>query len=150
MHRELVTEERPPIGAGHDDMARQHRAVRIEVSELRAMIDSRRATQRTDAYRHMLAVLVGRLRERLILHFELEEEGARVARLRAAHPALAADLERFATAHAALLADAAHLAMQLRTPTAPPDVVARTMDWLDALLRHEQGEDQFLATLGAD
>lgn len=146
MYRELVSEDPPSIGVGHDDMARQHRAVRIEVSELRAMIDSCRATQRTDGYRHMLAVLVGRLRERLVLHFELEEESAQVARLRAARPIAADDLERFAAEHATLLAEAAQLATQLRTPNAPPNVVARTMQWLDALRRHEQAEDQFLAS----
>ena len=145
-----MIEERPSIGLGHDDMARQHRAVRIEVSELRAMIDSCRATQRTDAYRHMLAVLVGRLRERLILHFEIEEEGAHVAHLRAARPALARDLDRFAGEHAALLAEGASLAIQLRTPNAPPNAEARTMQWLDALRHHEEGEAQFLAALGTD
>ncbi|MBX3024373.1 hemerythrin domain-containing protein [bacterium] len=112
-------------------MARQHRAVRIEVSELRGMIDSCRATQRTDGYRHMLAVLVGRLRERLLHHFEAEESRAPLAGL--------------AVEHGALLEEGGRLALLLRSPTAPPDVVARTMRWLDALRRHEQGEDGSLA-----
>lgn len=148
MIRELVIEERRPFGFRHDDMARQHRAVRIEVSELPAMIDSCRATQRTDGYRQMLAVLVGRLRERLVLHFELEEESAYVAGLRAARPDASADLDRFAGEHATLLADAALLATQLRTPNAPPNTVARTMEWLETLRQHEQAEDQFLASVG--
>jgi len=131
-----------PSALRTDDLARQHRAVRIELSELRAMIDSRRATQRTDGYRHMLAVLVGRLRERLVLHFELEEQGAHVA----GPPAdRTADVARFAADHAALLAEAARLALQLRTPHAPPDVVARTLRWLDAVRQHEQAEDELLA-----
>ena len=150
MDRQIVTGERPPIGFSHDDVARQHRAVRIEVSELRAMIGSCRATQRTDGYRHMLAVLVGRLRERLVLHFEIEEEGAYVAHLRASRPDAAADLDRFAGEHATLLAEAGHLALQLRTPNAPPDAEAKTLRWLDALHGHEQGEDEFLARLGAE
>lgn len=144
MRPELAVESMVPISLGYDDMARQHRAVRIEVSELRGMIDSCRATQRTDGYRHMLSVLVGRLRERLALHFEIEQEGAQVAHLRAAHPGCAADLDRFAAEHQVLLAEAGRLAMLLRGPGAPPDVVGKTMLWLEALRQHEQAEDQFL------
>lgn len=127
MRQETIAEPlvAPPLDV--DDMARQHRAVRIEVSELRGMIDSCRATQRTDGYRHMLAVLVGRLRERLVQHFDLEEE-------READAAGAAE-------HALLLDEAGRLAALLRSPVAPPDVVAKTMQWLDALRRHEQAED---------
>jgi hypothetical protein len=118
----------PPQG-GVEDLARQHRAVRVEVSELRGMIGSCRATQRTDGYRHMLAVLVARLRERLVLHFELEQK--RLA------------LPLFADQHAALLDDADRLATLLRSPNAPPDVVAKTMKWLDALAEHEHHEDEY-------
>lgn len=114
-----------------DDMARQHRAVRIEVSELRGMIDSCRATQRSDGYRHMLAVLVGRLRERLVHHFEVEQEREPIG--------------RFVAEHAALLAEGGRLGALLRAPNAPPDVVAKTMHWLDALRQHEQAEDALLA-----
>lgn len=127
MRQETVAEPlaAPPLDV--DDMARQHRAVRIEVSELRGMIDSRRATQRTDGYRLMLAVLVGRLRERLVQHFELEDERDGGADL--------------AAVHALLLDEGGRLAALLRSPTAPPDVVAKTIHWLDALRRHEQDED---------
>ncbi|MFN8644578.1 MAG: hemerythrin domain-containing protein [Candidatus Binatia bacterium] len=147
MHRQLATPDTPAFGVGADDLTRQHRTVRIEVSELRAMIDSCRATQRTDGYRQMLAVLVCRLRERLVLHFELEQDGAHAARIRASFPAAAGDLARFADEHDRLLSEAAALAMQLRTPDAPPDVEARTMRWLDALRQHEQAEELFLAQL---
>ena len=61
MREEVVADPAVVTSLGMEDMARQHRAVRIEVNELRGMIDSCRATQRTDGYRHMLAVLVGRL-----------------------------------------------------------------------------------------
>lgn len=147
MRPELAVESMVPISLGYDDMARQHRAVRLEVSELRGMIDSCRATQRTDGYRHMLSVLVGRLRERLVLHFEIEQDGAQAARLRASQPECAAELDRFSAEHAALLAEASRLALLLRSPSAPPDVVGKTMLWLDALRQHEQAEDQFLARL---
>ncbi len=148
MRGEVVVDPMVPVGMGADDMARQHRAVRIEVGELRAMIDSLRPTQRTDGYRNMLAVLVSRLRERLVLHFELEQEGAYVARLGAARPDTADDLARFAADHEALLAVASRLAALLRAPNAPPDVVAKTMQWLDDLRLHEQAEDEFLTSVG--
>ena len=147
MRPEIAVESMVPISLGYDDMARQHRAVRLEVSELRGMIDSCRATQRTDGYRHMLSVLVGRLRERLVLHFEIEQDGAQAAHLRASHAECAADLDRFSAEHPALLAEASRLALLLRSPGAPPDVVGKTMLWLDALRQHEQAEDQLLARL---
>jgi hypothetical protein len=130
MRQDVIAEPlvAPPVEL--EDMARQHRAVRIEVSELRGMIDSCRATQRTDGYRHMLAVLVGRLRERLAHHFQVEQEREDVPEARAEH--------------AALLAEGGRLAGLLRSPNAPPDVVAKTMQWLDALRQHEQAEDAFL------
>ena len=144
-----MTDQAVATGLGVDDVARQHRAVRIEVSELRGMIDSCRATQRTDGYRHMLAVLVTRLRERLLLHFESEQESGHVASLLVARPGVAEDLARFAGEHDALLADGGRLATLLRSPNAPPDVVAKTMQWLDDLRAPEQAEDVFLATAGA-
>lgn len=149
MHPDLAVDRIVPISLGYDDMARQHRAVRIEASELRGMIDSRRATQRTDGYRQMLSVLLGRLRERLALHFEIEQEGAQGAHLRATHPEHAAALDRFAAEHAGLLAEAGRLALLLRSPSAPPGVVGKTMQWLDALRQHEQAEDQLLAVVAA-
>ena len=94
------------------------------------MIGSCRATQRTDGYRHMLAVLVGRLRDRLVHHFELEQERMFV-------PVLADQ-------HEALLDDAGRLAVLLRSQNAPPDVVAKTMKWLDDLIAHEHAEDAYL------
>jgi len=148
MRGEVAGDPTASVTLGFDDMARQHRAVRIEVSELRAMIDSCRATQRTDGYRNMLAVLVGRLRERLLLHFELEQEGVYVARLLAGHPETAEDITRFASEHETLLAAASRLAALLREPNSPPDVVAKTMQWLDDLRQHEQAEDLFLASVG--
>jgi len=148
MRGEVAGDPTAPVTLGFDDMARQHRAVRIEVSELRAMIDSCRATQRTDGYRNMLAVLVGRLRERLLLHFELEQEGVYVARLLAGHPETAEDITRFASEHETLLAAASRLAALLREPNSPPDVGAKTMQWLDDLRQHEQAEDLFLASVG--
>jgi hypothetical protein len=142
MYGDLVSRDGGPSPLRTADLRRQHRALRLEISELRAMIDSRRATQRTDGYRHMLAVLVGRLRERLVLHFELEEQEAQVAGPPAAR---AAAVAHFAAEHAALLAEAARIALQLRTPNAPPDVVAKTLLWLDAVCLHEQAEDELLA-----
>ena len=145
MRGEVVADPLAPIGLGFDDMARQHRAVRIEVSELRAMIDSSRPTQRTDGYRRMLAVLVSRLRERLVLHFELEQEGTYVARVRAARP-------EHRRGHRPLRHRARGPARRrepprgaaARRPTRRPDVVAKTMQWLDDLRQHEQAEDLFL------
>ena len=148
MREDVVADPAAATPLGFDDMARQHRAVRSEVVELRGMIDSCRATQRTDGYRHMLAVLVTRLRERLVLHFESEQESVYVARLLVAHPGTASDIARFAGEHDALLADSAQLAMLLRSPNAPPDVVARTMRWLDDLRQHEHSEDAFLGAIG--
>ena len=146
MRGEVVANQAATTSFGVDDMARQHRAVRSEVSELRGMIDSCRATQRTDGYRRMLAVLVARLRERLVLHFESERESADVARLVVVRPETAEDIARFAADHEALLTAASRLAELLRTPNAPPDVVAKTMQWLDDLRQHEEAEDLFLAT----
>ena len=125
----VVAPPAAPLPSGAEDLARQHRAVRVEVSELRGMIGSCRATQRTDGYRHMLAVLVTRLRERLVLHFEIEQERLYVP--------------VFADQHEALLGDAARLAVLLRSPNAPPDVVAKTMKWLDDLVAHEHAEDAY-------
>jgi hypothetical protein len=148
MREDVVADPAAATLLGFHEMARQHRAVRSEVAELRGMIDSCRATQRTDGYRHMLAVLVTRLRERLVLHFESEQESVYIARLLIAHPDTAGDIARFAGAHDALLADSAHLAMLLRSPNAPPDVVAKTMRWLDELRQHERSEELFLAAIG--
>jgi hypothetical protein len=145
MREDVVADPAAATPPGFDDMARQHRAVRSEVVELRGMIDSCRATQRTDGYRHMLAVLVTRLRERLVMHFESEQESVYVARLLVAYPNTAEDIARFEAEHGALLADSAQLAILLRSPNAPPDVVARTMRWLDDLRQHEHAEDLFLA-----
>lgn len=105
--------------------------MRVEVTELRGMIGSCRATQRTDGYRLMLAVLVARLRERLALHFEMEQERLFVP--------------LFTAEHETLLGDADRLAGLLRSPNAPPDVVAKTMKWLDDLVAHEHAEDAYLA-----
>ncbi|MDX2169622.1 MAG: hemerythrin domain-containing protein [Deltaproteobacteria bacterium] len=136
------------VAPGYDEMARQHRAVRLEVVELRGMIDSCCATQRTDAYMSMLAVLVGRLRERLATHFELEQAD-HLERLARNRPELAADIERFQQEHAAFLTQASQLSELLRTAAAPPDTVARTMRWLDDLRRHESAEEQFVESLRA-
>lgn len=134
------------VAPGYDEMARQHRAVRLEVVELRGMIDSCCATQRTDAYLSMLAVLVGRLRERLAMHFELEQAD-HLERLARNRPELAADIQRFQREHREFLSQAAMLADLLRAPAAPPDTVARTMRWLDDLRLHESAEEQFVASL---
>ena len=142
--------EVPPLLPGFSEMARQHQAVRLEVVELRGMIDSCRATQRTDGYRAMLAVLVCRLRERLTTHFELEEEHVLVGRLGAGDPAAADALAGFARQHAALLDEGARLGELLRAATPPPKVVAKTMQWLDDLRAHEQAEDDFLAARADD
>jgi hypothetical protein len=136
------------VAPGYDEMARQHRAVRLEVVELRAMIDSCCATQRTDAYLSMLAVLVGRLRERLATHFELEQAD-HLDRLARNRPELAADIQRFQREHGDFLAQASRLSELLRAPAAPPDTVARTMRWLDELRLHETAEEQFVASLKA-
>jgi hypothetical protein len=143
MREEVVGDAAVPGISGLDEMARQHRAVRLEVIELRGMIDSCRATQRTDGYRHMLAVLVGRLRERLALHFEIEQERVYAARLLT--PGTADEIAAFAAEHDRLVRVAGQLADLLRATNAPPDVVAKTMQWLDDLGRHEQAEDEFLA-----
>jgi hypothetical protein len=147
MRGEVAGDRAAPVNLGFDDMARQHRAVRIEVSELRAMIDSCRATQRTDGYRNMLAVLVGRLRERLSLHFELEQEGAYVARLRAARPDTAEDIARFAREHDPCLpprAASPRYANRTARPTSSPRRAVARHD----LRQHEQAEDVFLASAG--
>jgi hypothetical protein len=136
------------VAPGYDEMARQHRAVRLEVVELRGMIDSCCATQRTDAYRSMLAVLVGRLRERLATHFEIEQAD-HLDRLARNRPELAADIQRFQQEHGAFLARASQLSELLRAPAAPPDTVAKTMHWLEDLRRHETAEEQFVADLRA-
>jgi len=133
------------VSAGYEEMARQHRAVRVEMVELRGMIDSCRATQRTDGYRSMLAVLVGRLRERLALHFEREQDD-HLARLLRTRPEAAPDVQRFCHEHTELLAQAHRLAEQLRAPAAAPDTVARTMEWLEALRQHESAEEQFVGS----
>lgn len=127
-----------PISFAHDELARQHRALRLEVGELRAMIDSRRATQRTDGYRRMIGVLVARLRERLAVHFDLEQEGAPFAALGAG------DRQRFTGAHAALLAEGGCLAELLRGTAPPPAAVGRTLRWLDDVRRHDGEEDAAL------
>jgi hypothetical protein len=134
------------VAPGYDEMARQHRAVRLEVVELRGMIDSCCATQRTDAYLSMLAVLVGRLRERLATHFELEQAD-HLERLARNRPDLVGEIERFQCEHSAFLTQATQLSELLRAPAAPPDTVARTMRWLDELRLHETAEEQFVASL---
>jgi len=126
-------------------MARQPRAVRLEMVELRGMIDSCPATQRSDGFRATLSVLVARLRDRLTVHFELEEERVRSERLGAGVPLIADALERVAGGHAALVAEGPRLTALLRAAAAPPNVVAKTMQWIDELRAHEQGEDAFLA-----
>ncbi|MEO8601887.1 MAG: hemerythrin domain-containing protein [bacterium] len=131
------------VSAGYEDMARQHRAVRLEVVELRGMIDSCSAPQRTDSYRNMLAVLVGRLRQRLATHFELEQDN-HLERLRRLRPECAPELDRFEREHGKFVAEASQLAELLRAPIAPPDTVGRTMQWLDALRQHENAEELFV------
>jgi hypothetical protein len=127
----------PVPSAGHADIARQHHTLQVEIGELRAMIDSLPATRRTERYRSMLAVLVGRLGERLKTHFEIEEDSGYVERVGAACPELADDVGRLHAEHVELVSDAARLADVLRAPAAPPDAVARILRWLDLLLRHE-------------
>jgi hypothetical protein len=131
MRQEAVTGAPAASPLDVDDVRRQHRAVRIELNELRGMIDSCRATQRTDGYRHMLGVLVGRLRDRLVHHFAVEQAG---------------DPFGAVADHDALLAEGERLTVLLRAPAAPPDVVARTMRWIDALRQHEQAEDSALGS----
>jgi hypothetical protein len=128
-----------PVSIDPVDLSRQHHALRVEIAELRGMIDSRLAPQRNDRYHAMLAVLVGRLGDRLRSHFEAEECDGYLAAL-AADPALADDLDRLCAAHATLVGDALHLSDVLRAPDAPPDAVARVLRWLDLVQRHEADE----------
>jgi hypothetical protein len=134
----------PAPSAGHGDIARQHHALQVETGELRAMIESLPATQRTDRYRSMLAVLVGRLGERLKTHFEIEADSGYIAQVGAAFPELSDDVGRLQAEHGALLCDGARLADVLRAPAAPPDAVARILRWLDLLCRHELREHDLI------
>lgn len=130
-----------PLSLDPVDLSRQHHALRVEIAELRGMIDSRLAPQRNDRYHAMLAVLVGRLGDRLKAHFEAEECDGFLAAL-AADPLLADEAERLCAAHATMLGDAHRLSDVLRAPDAPPDAVARVLRWLDALQRHEADEHE--------
>jgi hypothetical protein len=130
----------PASSVAHGDIARQHHALQVEVGELRAMIDSLPATQRTDRYCFMLAVLVCRLGERLKTHFEHEAESGYLATADALAPEQSSEASRLHAEHAELVCDAARLADALRAPAAPPDAVARILRWLDVLRHHERAE----------
>jgi hypothetical protein len=115
------------------DIARQHRALRLEICELRGVIDSCPVTRRTGSHCRLLAVLVSRLGERLDTHFSLEEDAYSHSVTAAGCVAVYSDVAGLRTAHAALLAEAHRLAEILRTPIPPPDVSAQVLRWLDTL-----------------
>lgn len=126
--------------APHSDIARQHHALQVEIGELRGLIDSCPAPQRTERYRLMLAVLVGRLAERLKMHFAVEDERGYLVDVTSAYPELGGVVGRLHEQHAVLVREATTLAELLRIPIAPPDAAARILRWLDILHRHELDE----------
>lgn len=134
----------PARAVAHADIARQHHALDVEIGELRALIDSCPPPQRTERYRVMLAVLVGRLAERLKMHFEVEGEEGYLVDIIAACPELAEVVGRLHAQHAAMVRDATTLAELLRAPLAPPDAVSRMLRWLDVLRRHELDEHELV------
>jgi Hemerythrin HHE cation binding domain len=134
----------PARAAAHADIARQHHALDVEVGELRTLIDSCPAPQRTERYRLMLSVLVGRLAERLKTHFQVEAEEGYLFDITAARPDLGEVVGRLHAQHAAMIRDATTLAELLRAPLAPPDAVSRMLRWLDTLCRHELDEHELV------
>jgi hypothetical protein len=134
----------PARAAAHADIARQHHALDVEIGELRALIDSCPAPQRAERYRLMLAVLIGRLAERLKTHFEVEGEDGYLVDIIAAAPELAGVVGQLHAQHAAMMRDATTLAELLRTPLAPPDAVSRMLRWLEVLRRHELDEHELV------
>lgn len=135
-----MTVDTPDRRLGH--IVADHRALRRESSEILVLAEHGRELDH--ALRGTLVDRLGRLCERLRLHFALEEDGGYMTEVLVRRPGLQVHVTRLQQEHAVILAEGAALARLLLSMPPPRDARSRVVRLLEALRDHELAEHDLL------
>lgn len=129
-----------PSRLGH--IVADHHALRRESSEL--LVLAEHARELDHAVRATLVERLGRLCERLRVHFALEEDGGYLSEVVVRRPGLQVRVVRLQRQHGTILAEGAALARLLLSMPPPHDARGRVIRLLESLREHELAEHDLL------
>jgi hypothetical protein len=119
-----------------------HHALRRESSELLVLAEHARELDHT--LRTTLVERLGRLCERLRVHFALEEDGGYLSEVLVRRPGLRVHVTRLQRQHGTMLAEGTAIASLLLSMPPPRDVRVRVIRLLESLREHELAEHDLL------
>jgi hypothetical protein len=134
------TVEAPGLRLGH--IVADHHALRHEANDLLVLAEHGRELDH--ALRNALVERLGRLCERLRVHFALEEDGGYLREVLARRPGLGVHVARLEHEHEVMLAEGTALARQLLSAPPPRDVRVRIVCLLETLREHELAEHDLI------